>query len=757
MYRVVASVDKKAGRISLQLSGNDASPMGNPYLNLAGGPSQPNYSDVISDTIAVRRNTLYRYGGTVRAVSGTDSYKISLAWFDANNRFISFAGTWRSVRELDGWTRKEFTARAPRDAKFARLLLGSGNGTRISFADLFFRREGELSTNLLRNGSFREGATGWSYERRPGEKPDVIMSSVNAASSATREELPELFPPHRLPLSLSASSSTEYGAAVVSLTGYMLSLPHQVWQVNKISDPRARNLLLLFYLLSMIAVGMSLLALRGFSSRLFHLLTEHMSAGILPSRILTGLILGCGFLAANALLYGLGNHPFDMLSAKIWAYVSSNYGITELYTLPNTVSLARVWAGSPYHEAIFPYGPTMALLFGIAGWLYKLLFGGATAPASDTFQLEFLIKTMSSLFAFAGAAVIYTLLRDEIRSRSGRTMITLLFLVNPALVLVSSIWGQTQTWSLFFALAAIWATQRGHLPVAWLLLILTALTRPQLLVFTLILGVFILRSCPWKRNAYALSWAIVVAFVLVFPLLVDLGPNFPIIHLRNLFFLQVAGGNEPELTTVSLDAYSLWPLVTAVLGKATELSRFTFPAFTPIINGLTYAQIANILFGVLVLLILGIMIIWRGEMNCADLRLLLALGTISFLMLKTGLAGMHFVIALPFLVLTYPAVPRPAFIVMVGSWTITTTTAVLASLGYSVLGVPWLAPRLQSSNNPLIALAMSLHASDWFITLACLANLSVLVITAYLTISRWLSSSSRTLPGRASSDLQARS
>jgi len=748
VYRLVVSVDKKAGGISLQLTANDTSPMGNPYLNLTGGPSRADYSDVISDAIVVRENAIYRYGGTVRVVSGSDSYKISLAWFDASNRFISFAGTWRNVRELHGWTRKEFATRAPRGARHARFLLGSGDGTKISFADLYFRREGELPRNLLRNGDFREGATAWSYVRRPNLDLDIIKPLTRVSSSITRDELPELFPHHRLPLSLSASSSAEGGVAVVSFTNYVLTLPHQAWQVDRVSDLRAKSLLYILWLLSAVAIGINLLQLRNPQRGSLHLATRLVSPGVVSSQIFMNLILWGGFLTVNTLLYGLGNHPFDMLSAKIWAYVSMKYGPTELYTLPNTVTLAKVWGGAPYHEAIFPYGPTMGILFGIAGWIFKLLLGGTTTPASDTFRLEFIVKTISTLFALAGAAIIRTLQRDELQNDRECALVTLLFLANPALVFITSVWGQTQTWSLFFALAAVWAIQRGHPLPAWLLLILTALTRPQLLVVVPILALFALRSWSWKRNLQSISWAITITYVLAFPFLVDLSPNMPITYLRNLLFLQVAGGNEPELTTVSLDAYSLWPLVTAVLGKATGLSRFTYPAFAPVTAGLTYGQLANILSAVFLLLILCLMATWRGKLLRKDLQLLLALGVTGFLMLKTGLAGMHFVIALPFLVLTYSAAPRLVFVAMIGSWTITTTVAVLASFGYSVLGVPWLSPRLQGSNNPLIASMMALHASDWFITLACLANLSVVMAIGYLITARWLPGFTRALPRR---------
>lgn len=733
LYRVVVSVDKEAGLVSIRLESNDASPSGGAFLNLVGGPSNIRYSDVASDPISIKGGSEYSLGGTIRAVSGTDSYKISLVWLDARGKFLSFDGDWRSVNELNGWTGREFKARAPSEARHVRVLLGSGNGTQISFSDLYVRHVAKPSLNLLKNGDFRWGTEGWSYVGNPRAELDVIHpSQINWYSSVGRELVPELFPRHRLPLSLTVSSSAQNGAAVVAMNSYVLTLPHQVWQVDKTSDPRATSLLLALWMISAWMVGIGLYRWYASTSGVTRrVLVSASQVTLPPSRFVAVLILAGMFLFANTLLYGLGSLPFDMLGAKIWAYVSMKYGPTALYHLPNTVSLARVWAGAPYHEAIFPYGPTMGYLFALAGWTYRLFFSGPAAPVADAFQLEFVIKSLNSLFGLASAVMIYLIRRAQAPTARERLFLAGLFLLNPALIFSMSIWGQTQTWSLFFALVAVWATQGGYLPLAWFSLAITALTRPQLLVIVFLLTVMLLRRWPWRKNLQALSWAILGVFLLFAPFLIKLGPHFPIDYLKSQFLFQAGGGNEPELTTVSLDAYSLWPLVTAAANDAIGLARFSFRSGLPMILGLTYGQVGNAMT-VLLVSSVAILLVGRGKrISSEDCQLFLAFGIVGFLMLQPGIAGAHFVIALPFIVLCHRTIPRAIFAAIVGGWTLTTTVAIYGSFGFGVLNVPWLAPSLHSSSNDLTRFMMALHSSDWFITVGSLANLSVLLALGY--------------------------
>ncbi len=79
---------------------------------LEGGPSDPGYADVSSGLVPVVAGDEYTFGGRVRLLSGTDAYKLSLHWYDAEGSYLGFSNDWRSVRWLDGheWTAAAGTA-----------------------------------------------------------------------------------------------------------------------------------------------------------------------------------------------------------------------------------------------------------------------------------------------------------------------------------------------------------------------------------------------------------------------------------------------------------------------------------------------------------------------------------------------------------------------------------------------------------------------------------------------------------------------
>jgi hypothetical protein len=137
-------------------------------------------------------------------------------------------------------------------------------------------------------------------------------------------------------------------------------------------------------------------------------------------------------VAGNAYLFGLGSHPFDMTSQKIWAYLTTRYGITDLYYAAQVSSLADVWNGMPFHEAVFPYGPGMAYYFGAIGHLHSCCL-----PASPGRQPG----GHDQGFNFSTALVAHHLLLGaSLRWAAGAGLVCRgLLLLNPAVIFDISI------------------------------------------------------------------------------------------------------------------------------------------------------------------------------------------------------------------------------------------------------------------------------------------------------------------------------
>ena len=736
-YHLEFQLDKNAGVITSHLSSLELPPVPGSMLRLAGGPADSEYKEIISAPVPVEEGEEYTFGGTVKVMSGGDAYKIVLQWLDKDLNFLGATNDWRAVMELSGWTDKSFTGIAPAGAEYGRLNLGSGNGTELLYAALFLREATGVAPNLLNNGDLQEGTKGWMLGGDPSVSPEIVdPRPISVKSSVTSDELPELF--ESLRLAFTASASSRSGRSDTVLENYSVTLPHQKWQVMKIADTRA-----IILVSSLVGIGIVLVVvwviawLRARSRRkqntaLIQPTFGTYAADALLPRLRTSawiLLAVLAFLLLNVMLFNLGNLPFDMIAEKVWAYVAVNYGYWDIYHLPNLVSLAKVWGGTPYHEAVFPYHPVMAYVSTIVGWLYRLVLAGPEEGfRMDSFGLEFVIKSFNVLFALADAVLIYLISRRVGIDRKWGLVAAGIFLFNPAVWFSTSIWGQTHVISLFFLLLAVWMMERDQPMGAWLSLAACALTRPQMLVPGFILAVVLLRRVPLRENVLHISWAVILAFILLSPYSLTIGPSLSLDLLVNQMVIQEGGGNEPAMTTVSLDAYSVWPLMTYLVDGARGLDRIFYPSNSPLIGSMTYLRVSQILTSLTVLGSAVLIAVRRREnAEKSGYLQIMAMGTIGFLMLKTGLGSAHFLIGLPLLILCRNALKGPLYLAIVGIWTLTTLVPMYGSLGHSISSVPALAPALHAGSNPVTQFFVQRYSSDWFITLASALNLVVFV------------------------------
>ncbi len=625
------------------------------------------------------------------------------------------------------------TARTVVDAAVARTLLG---GT------------------VSRSETLGRYAPGQLYhlEMAVDKRAGVIYSRVSSReappnggameSSVTLENAPTLF--ESLRLSLTASASSQAGIASTALENYSLTLPHQRWQVVGMDDARAKTLttwlLLLGALLCFVRVVPWARAVwkREVRAKRFPspIIRREPLIVCLPSVTFGILSVLVAYIILNVMLFSLGSYPFDMTAAKVWSYVGAKHGPLALYHLPNTVSLAKVWGGAPYHEAVFPYHPVMAYYVTVIGWVYRTFLTGPGPLLLDTFSLEFLIKSFNVVFGLADAALIYLILRELRMSRTSALAAGALFLFNPAIWFSMSVWGQNHVVTLLPLLLSIWVAERRYPLPAWLALVAGAFTRPQMLVPAFLLGIVYLRKFSIKENVYAISWSIIIAFLFLAPFSLAISPSAWVDILSNQLRVQEAGGNEPAMTIVSLDAYNIWLLVARLTGAATGLARFHVPSSSALIGALTYQQVSQILV-LIVILGMGLRLLGlrRTPVEPGEYLLPLAVGTVGFLVLKTGLVASHFIVGLPFLILCRKPVGDVAFYSIVGIWTATTFASMYGSLGFAIWDVPYLAPALHDTNNAVTRFFMNLHSSDWFITLGACANIAALVGLTFATIS----------------------
>lgn len=558
----------------------------------------------------------------------------------------------------------------------------------------------------------------------------IGAGSEGQPTDVTKQDAPALLDSTRV--AFTASSTAAIAPNHVVLSDWSLTLPHQAFWADKVADPTAT-----WALLVLAGAGLVLLALALWfrrkapmpsttaRARLLGRLTGHPRLAVAAALSLVAYVVG------NALLFRLGGHPFDMGDEELYAYVARVYGADHLFYLPNVSSLASIWHGTPYLESGFPYQAVFAYLFTGIGWLASALFGGGGTFRLDSAQLENLIKSVNVLFGLLDSALIYLILR-RLRLGLGWSVAgAAFFMFNPAVWFSMSVWGQTHVVSIFFLLLVFLMIETGRPTVAWLALAAACLTRPQMLVFGLVLGVVLLRRFGWRDNLPAVSFATVITFLALLPLTVATSPSLPVDIVLNNFHVQEAGGNDPSLTTVSQDAYSVWPLVTYFVQGASGLQRAFVPSSDLLIGSLTYQRASQILTGLALVVIVGWVATRRRERLAEGSYLpLVALAIVSFLMLLTGTLATHFLLALPVLLLCRRWLGSVAYVYVVVIWTITTLVPMYGDMGVVISASDH--PLLAASRNAVTNFVVNLYAWDRFITVGVVANVCAMVWLAVL-------------------------
>jgi hypothetical protein len=548
-----------------------------------------------------------------------------------------------------------------------------------------------------------------------------------AVASVDSHQNPKLF--SDVALSLSAGVASGKGSTRIALQNFSVDLPHQrLWAV-KIADPRAESLLI-----ALAVAGLALLAIAVVP----RVLSGLRSMPALPRRAIGpgSVALAVGaiavYLVGNALLFPLAGHPFDMRAEQLYAYVAHTYGPSQLYFLPNIVSLPQIWNGTPYQEVPFPYEPVTAYLFAGIGWLHSVLLGGgAFSPAS--MQLEYLIKSVNVLFGLGDGVLIYWILRQIGTGRQWSLLAGALWLFNPAVWFSMSIWGQTHVISLFFILLAVLMIEK-HLPTAaWLALAAGCLTRPQMLVFGLLIGVVLLRKFSWRENVSALSWMVIVVFVVLVPFTLATSPSLPVDVMAYTFQAHETAALGVVVTPVSQDAYSVWPLAEYLTQGVTGFHKAFNPSTGAVLGPLTFQRLSQILTLSVVLIVAAYLWFRRRPIEEPGGYLpYVALGVTGFLMLLFGLIATHFLLALPFLILLRRWTGSVAYAYLVIIWTVTTFVTMYGDVGLSISAQDY--PLFAAANNAVTKFFVNLYTADRFITVGIVANICAVIWLGYLTL-----------------------
>ena len=573
---------------------------------------------------------------------------------------------------------------------------------------------------------------------------DATAPPLSGSVSLTRGDAPGLFSAYRPTVTVVSSGKDGFNSAV--LTNYHLELPHERFTTVRIADRKAAPLFAFLLALGLLTYAypagrllprMPSAVARACRRGAMGLARFARQQAQRPGRTAIALALGAGFVAGNVYLFGLGSHPFDMTSQKIWAYLTTRYGVTDLYYAAQVSSLADVWNGMPFHEAVFPYGPAMAYYFGGIGHLHQLIFGSVSPEAGS---LAVMIKSFNFSVALLDGALIYSL----VRAYGGRPALAWsavgLLLLNPAVIFDISIWGETESVPLFFLLASMLAARRGAPTMAWALLGLGALTKQTVLVAIVVLAIYYLRSFDWRANLKGCSVAVLAVSAVSLPFVLDgYAPSVVLDPILAAVWVHGSGGAEQVFQVISYDAFNLWTLVTPLEG-VDGLSRLQYPDYVHLPGDfITYRAAGTALFGACLLGTAAWLLVSRRVIQ--DQRAIfvaVAFVLLAQLVLPTESVSRYFLFPAVLAIgavggrLTWPS------LYVVAALSLTCLLSMMGSVGGALEQFPHLAPSLAPENNVVMELALRIYRSDVTISAAAVLNVSALIVAAgMLVLPRW--------------------
>jgi len=547
------------------------------------------------------------------------------------------------------------------------------------------------------------------------------------SDSITQSAAPAVFNAFRPTLTLSAMAAT--GSSQVALRNYVITVPSQpsasAEETVKVDDPHARLLVLALLVASLVICVISVV--RWLVTKKTLPITRASWATLSVRTALLLLVAAAVYLLLNLPLFGVASPHFDVLAAKVWSYVAFKYGLADLYYRTVLVPAAGAWQGVPVHEATFPYGITKAYFYLVAGWIYNLLPGQSSNI--NTFSFEIVLKAMNVLFGFADGLLVYLIVKRLTTARTGMTSV-LLFLLNPAIVLVMSIWGSTETVSLFFILGSILLAEQQRPLGAWLMLALGAFTRPQMFVFAFLLGLVYLHKFGVARNVSAISWTVILCFIAIGPFAYAISPSLPVDYVVRTFIYHVGNGQaDVAYLGISPANYSIWTMPLLLVSGLHGLDRMWAPATLHFVGNLSYGQVAAA-FSVAFLLAVGAVLVVNRKLCIEPGRYLpvVAFGMLGWLIVTPGIISRYMVYVVVAVILCRAVFSGFGYVYALAVTTAITCMSIYGHLALDFLGYSGSLNVLSPTNNAVSHFLFSVFSADWFISLATLSNVALLIV-----------------------------
>lgn len=444
-------------------------------------------------------------------------------------------------------------------------------------------------------------------------------------------------------------------------------------------------------------------------------------------------------LPAVAIAWGFlswrGSHPFDMSAQAIWSYLLATKPLGDIYHLSQIAPVTAPWNGTPYHEAVFPYGIAMAYWFRTIAAVLTALPGGVD-PASTVTAV--VIKAGNAIAAVGcgalAAAVVRTLSPG---SRISPLAAAALVAASPAAIADGAIWGETEHVVLLPLLFSLLCVLHGRMQPGWAALAVAALTKQTVLPVVLLLAILYMWKQPLAMTLKGVGTAVATVLLLALPMNIHGYPPAIVIQpLWSTTALHAGYGIERAFQMVGLDLPNLWSLVTRAIAGVEGSQRLAYPDFVPLLGPVS-AHEAGLAFALILSAAVMLMALSRADRDRTVWLVAAAALWTGGLFFMTGSLSRYLVF--PASLGAIAAASRPS-IARAGAATILTGVAAVAiysSMAVALAHAPHMGPTLAPGNNRLSAALVAFFRSDHGIdALAALLAVATALLLIDLALSR---------------------
>ncbi len=518
-----------------------------------------------------------------------------------------------------------------------------------------------------------------------------------------RATFPSLFEQGALSVTIYATAPAE-GSSMVAAREPVISVPRQTLYGTTVASPLFRptvGFVALFSLLWLAAWA----RIRWIRPRM------PARGGVIV------LLLVAASLLAGWWLSNTPGHPLDVRAAVVWSRTAKEYGLAAIVGHSLVATLGDGYGRQPYAPMSFPYPPLLTYLFWVVG---------KVAPVG---RIEQTLKIVIMLGVAAGGCVLFRLLR---RLRVVPTMVafaTGAYVLNPAVLFDSAVWGQTDAFVGLFLLTSVAGVVLESAPLLWTGALLASLTKQTgglIALFVIALGFAKLGS---RQMVRALPAAIMIVFLTLVPaFLAGIHPSAiyrPVVTKVLALGLGTDHSVEAANAVVSQSSFTLWSTVTGLEG-AQGWSRMAFPDLIPSKFGPSYFLLSRLVF-VLFLVLLSFLVLRKRPIPLGVVFLGIAAYAVGAAVLPTRILPRYFYFGLMFTAASLPWMPRKLGVTTLA---ILTGTMILSMWGLFVfisISHPGLLAVFSPERSWFNAAALEALGSDVGITWGGILNTAVLL------------------------------